>query len=107
MYGHGRRFCFELNDETVNKLLKGDSPASREGVALSIFEDGSIMLSSNVYDSAEEDYREYALKVYEAEEKDDMIAAIDSMLCIEPFWVGGRPDVKCYEDMLRLFKEGK
>ena len=93
---HGRRICLVLEEESAEEF-SDIFLCSSEGMALSIFEDGCIMLTNNMYNIQKETYEEFIINVPEGKEKEDMIRRIDAMLSLEPFGPGGKLAVNSYD----------
>lgn len=102
--GHGRRICLVLERESAGEF-SDTLLCSSEGMALSIFEDGYIMLTNNIYDIRKERCEESIIKVYEGKEKTDLIRRIDAMLFLTPFGPGGKPAVDSYSKAVRFINE--
>lgn len=101
---HGRRICLVLDRESAGEF-SDIFLCSSEGMALSIFEDGCIMLTNNVYDIRMERCEEFVINIYEGKAKEDMIRRIDAMLSLEPFGPGGKPAVDSYDKAVRFINK--
>lgn len=101
---HGRRICLVLERESAGEFSDA-LLCSSEGMALSIFEDGCIMLTNNIYDIRKERCEEFIIKVYEGKAKRDLIRRIDAMLFLAPFGPGGKPAVDSYDKAVRFINE--
>lgn len=102
--GHGKRICLVLERESAGEFVDA-LLCSSEGMVLSIFEDGCIMLTNNIYDIRKERCEEFIIKAYEGKEKTDMIRRIDAMLAFAPFGPGGNPAVDSYDKAVRSINE--
>ena len=71
---HVPRLVFVIDDDSCGEL-----GMYNEGLALSIFRDGEVMMTENIYDSSRGEYAEKVIAHYRGKEKDQMI--LRSMRC--------------------------
>lgn len=98
---HAPRLVFVIDDDSRREL-----GMYNEGLALSIFRDGEVMMTENVYDSSREEYAEKVIAHYKGKEKDQMIVKIDEMFRAFPCSISGKM-LHCYNDAVNLLKEDR
>ena len=98
---HVPRLVFVIDEDSRSEL-----GMFNEGLALSIFRDGEVMMTENVYDSSREEYAEKVIAHYRGKEKEQVIGKIDEMLRDFPCSISGKM-LHCYNDAVNLLKEDR
>lgn len=98
---HAPRLVFVIDDDSYGEL-----GMYNEGLALSIFRDGEVMMTENIYDSSCGEYTEKVIAHYREKEKEQMIVKIDEMLRDFPCSISGKT-LHCYNDAVSFLKEDR